>query len=182
MYAKRHTTKPSSRVCALVLAGRSLFLLKTMRLTPVVLALAVTTSACTHAVRQSIPLNRSDETYEFNERVAGSDRTLRGTVRVVGDTAIVDVQTDPCLYDVGASNGRNSMTYRCGDVTYTVDRYNPDLRVLYSFSNIVVDRKTVCAQYSTNALGQQVCTRTAVETVERKVPVSGQLHTRTADE
>jgi hypothetical protein len=153
----------------------------TMRLTPVVLAVAVTASACTHAVRPSAQVS-SEGTYEFNERVAGSDRTLRGTVRVERDTAIVDVETDLCVYVASASKGRNFMTYSCGDVAYTVDRSSSDLRVLYSFSNIVTRQRTVCAQYSTNAQGQQVCTRTAVEAVEQRVPVRGQLHPRLADE
>ena len=170
------------QVCAPVPEGRFLFLPETMRLTPAVLALAVCASACSHAVRQSTPLDRSDQTYEFNEHVDGSDRSLRGTVRVTGDTAIVDVETDPCVYDVRASHGRNSQTYRCGDVTYTVDRHNPDLRVVYTFYNIVAGQKAVCTQYGTNPQGQQVCTRTAMEKVEHKVPFTGELHMRPADE
>ena len=166
----------------LVLPGRFLFLLETMRLSPVVLVLALTASACTHAVRPAERLNRSDETYEFNERVAGSNRTLRGTVHVMGDTAIVDAETGLCVYDVEASTGRNSMTYRCGDVTFTVDRTNPDLRVLYSFYDVVVESKKVCVQYTTSSQGQQVCARIAMESVERKVPVRGQVHTRAAEE
>ena len=114
-----------------------------------------------------------DVTYRFNEQPPGTDRTIIGTVRVLGNAAVFDAQPGPCRMIPGLSE--RTSAYRCDDVLLVADLTTPVVRVTYSTTRVVKENKSTCVRYQTNASGQQVCAQTQTDVVERAVPVTGQL-------
>lgn len=118
-----------------------------------------------------------DGVYQFTERPAQLDQPIEGTLTISGDTIIVDARPGPCRYDEQASWGKNHpFTYRCADITVTVDRYNPIGRALYRTTTTVNDRRTVCVRYEVNSAGQRVCAQQETQVIPREVSLSGNLH------
>lgn len=150
------------------------------RLESAVLATLFAAAACgSKGTPAPKPLPIVEGVYEFSERPTQMDEAIEGRVTILGDTLLVDARPGPCRYDEQASWGKNHpFTYQCADITLTFDRYYPIDRASYRTTTIVNERHTVCVQYTTNAAGQQLCTRTETQTVPRRVSLSGSLHPR----
>lgn len=114
-----------------------------------------------------------DTIYQFSEQPAGLDRSISGTVRVIGRSAFVDAQPGPCRSVNRPDESRS--TYQCADVLLTVDMSTSVLRLRFSTTTTVREYKSTCVRYETNAQGQRVCAQTQTEPVERQVGVSGLL-------
>ena len=93
--------------------------------------------------------------YRFTEH-AGEDMDLDGIFVIEPDTISIEATPGPCRYDREASN-LLTMTYRCGDVTYTFDRTDPVRKVTYYATVRMQKTRSVCARYVVNSQGRSVC-------------------------
>ena len=112
-------------------------------------------------------------TYTFTERVPQTSPNtivLEGTVRVTGDSAVVDMVPGPCRYALPSEQSRTTYVYQCGDVRVTVDRDDPT-RVNYSLTTMVAVSRNVCVEYS----AARQCLRYEVEKSEEQQRRSGRL-------
>ncbi len=117
-----------------------------------------------------------DAIYQFSEQLPGTDRMVAGTVRLLGNMAIIDAQPGPCR-NLPARNERSS-AYQCDDVLLVADMTTPTLKVTYQTTKTVRETKSTCVRYETNASGLRVCLESKSEYVERQVPISGTLRLR----
>lgn len=114
--------------------------------------------------------------YRFTERPTGVNTTIQGRVLVTHDSVVVEAEPGPCHYDSRASTAGGPIVYQCADVSISFDRFDPVGRATYRTTKTVMDRKTTCVRYTTDAKGNQVCAQQQTETTEREVPVIGTLH------
>lgn len=109
---------------------------------------------------------------------------VRGTLRVVGDTILVEPTTDYCRPTI-APPDPFSFKYTCtGTGTYeqiqlTIDRRNPIQLSKWFATFRVQRRREVCVQYAVRD-GRQVCVQTTTETYEANETRSGNLQVRRA--
>src|SRR5947209_3200244 len=116
------------------------------RIVPTVALLAV---ACTHNPAPNPGAHMwQDTTFAFTENLPGADRTIEGTVRVIGVDAVVDAQPGPCHKDTSRTLGY--VTVLCDDVYYYVDLTGSVVRVNYRTTKSVVEMKNTCVRYDTN--------------------------------
>lgn len=121
-------------------------------------------------------------TYDFFASMPGQH--LRGTVRILTDTVLVDTEGATCIPSVRPKlqTNRNVFLYGCtGGAMLTFDRNNPVQRSRWSTNVPVRRRQQVCTQTEVRD-GREVCRRRAVETYEAVEPRSGavQVVRRTA--
>jgi hypothetical protein len=109
---------------------------------------------------------------------------VRGTLRIVGDTVLVEPVTDYCRPTI-APPDPFAIKYTCtGTGTYeqiqlTIDRRNPAQLSKWQATFRVQRRREVCVQYAIRD-GRQVCIQTTTETYETNDTRSGNLQVRRA--
>jgi hypothetical protein len=109
---------------------------------------------------------------------------VRGTLRIVDDTVLVEPVTDYCRPAI-APPDPFSIKYTCtGTGTYeqiqlTIDRRNPVQLSKWLATFRVQRRREVCVQYAVRD-GRQVCVQTTTETYEATDTRSGNLQVRRA--
>lgn len=117
----------------------------------------------------------SEGTFDFFASIPGQH--LRGTVRILTDTVLVDAEGTGCVPSVQpiVQTNRNVFYYGCtGGALLTFDRNNPVQRSRWSSSVAIRHRREVCAQTEIRS-GREVCLRRAIETYEVIEPRSGTL-------
>jgi uncharacterized protein Veg len=105
--------------------------------------------------------------YGFNEHPSGMRGSLEGTFTIIGDTIVVDATPGPCR--PATNSGPLVLVYNCSDVVISFDKQDPIKRSSYRYTAIVQEKKTVCVQYETTAIGLQRCVRTTVEVNDKPV-------------
>lgn len=115
--------------------------------------------------------------YRYIERVPETTPSilLEGTITVERDTIVLDGNPGPCYYEAMSASQNRSIVYRCGETRFYFDREDPLRQVTYRVPTTVRQPVRTCAVYTTNANGQQVCTRWQTEYIERSVMRSGRL-------
>ena len=109
---------------------------------------------------------------------------VRGSLRIVGDTILVEPVTDYCRPTIAPPDPL-AIKYTCtGTGTYeqiqlTIDRRNPTQLSKWQATFRVQRRREVCVQYAIRD-GRQVCVQTSTETYETNDTRSGNLQVRRA--
>ena len=117
----------------------------------------------------------SEGTYDFFASIPGQH--LRGTVRILPDTVLVDAEGTGCVPSVQprVQTNRSVFFYGCtGGALLTFDRNNPVQRSRWSSNVAIRQRREICAQTEIRS-GREVCVRRAMETYEVMEPRSGAL-------
>ena len=117
----------------------------------------------------------SEGSYSFFASIPGQH--LRGTVRILPDTVLVDAEGTGCVPSVQpiVQTNRNVFYYGCtGGALLTFDRNNPVQRSRWSSNVAVRQRREICAQTEIRS-GREVCVRRAMETYETFERRSGEL-------
>lgn len=149
----------------------------------IVIIVATVTGGCSGAGPQpqtAVPAGPIEGTYEY--LVALPNQQVRGTLRVTGDTALVDPVSDYCRPTLGPPDPL-SIKYTCtGTGTYeqiqlNIDRRNPMQLSKWAATFRVTRRREVCAQYAVRD-GRQVCVQTTTETYETTETRNGTLQVR----
>ena len=112
-------------------------------------------------------------TYDFFASMPGQH--LRGTVRILTDTVLVDTEGTNCVPSMRpkVQTNRNVFFYGCtGGALLTFDRNNPVQRSRWSTNVPVRRRQQVCTQTEVRS-GREVCRRRAIETYEAMEARSG---------
>src|SRR5687767_6009852 len=128
------------------------------------------------------PSGPIEGTYEYLANLPSLQ--VRGTLRIVGDTVLVEPLTDYCRPTVGPPDPF-AIKYTCtGTGTYeqiqlTIDRRNPMQLSKWHATMRVQRRREVCAQYAVRD-GRQVCVQMTTETYETTETRSGNLQVRRA--
>jgi hypothetical protein len=140
------------------------------------LFLAAIVAACAHHTENTSanPLARIG-VYRFSEHPQQMQGALEGRVVVTHDSVYMEADPGPCNYDARAS-ANGPIVYKCSDVTYEFDRYDPLNRSRYRTSTTVQERQKNCARYGVDSQGRQTCLQMQTDVVDHKVPVSGTLH------
>jgi hypothetical protein len=150
---------------------------------PRAILLCVTVLACASASgsrESSAPAGPIEGTYEYTANLPGAQ--VRGTMRVVRDTVLVDPMADYCRPAVGVPD-QLAIRYTCnGPGTYEqiqlrIDRRNPVQLSKWSATFRVQRRREVCTLYAVRD-GRQVCVQTQTETYETTESRSGTLQVR----
>jgi len=116
--------------------------------------------------------------YEFQEWVSGATPAfLRGTMTVSADTILFEGSPGPCHHEIRGSSATD-IAFRCGSVTYRIDRSDPVNRVTYTTRVWVTVRERVCVRYETDSSGRRFCAQSRTEAVEREASRSGRLRMR----
>jgi hypothetical protein len=125
----------------------------------------------------SAPVGPAEGTYEYVANLPGLQ--VRGTMRVQGDTVLVDPVSDYCRPSIGAPDPM-SIRYTCvGSGSYeqillAIDRRHPAQMSKWTARYRVQRRREVCVQYAYRD-GRQVCVQTTTETYETTESRSGTL-------
>ena len=117
----------------------------------------------------------SEGTYTFFASIPGQH--LRGTVRILPDTVLVDAEGTGCVPSVVpmVQTNRNVFFYGCtGGALLTFDRNNPVQRSRWSANVAKRQRREVCVQTEVRS-GREVCVRRAMESYEVSERQSGTL-------
>lgn len=118
--------------------------------------------------------------YDYVANLPGQQ--VRGRIRVVGDTIIVDPIGDYCRPGTGVPDPL-AIRYSCngaGDVESILlrfDRRNPAQLSRWTAMYRVQRRREICTQYAVRD-GRQVCVQMITETYETIEPRSGTLQVR----
>lgn len=111
--------------------------------------------------------------YRFEERVS-PDLYLDGRFMVQADTIELELKTALCRAEPNLSI--QTLTYSCGnEVWIRFDRLQPIVRATYSAQVLVTETRSVCARYTTNRAGQQVCAEYKRESYQRVSTRTGRL-------
>jgi len=119
-------------------------------------------------------------TYEYFASIPGQQ--VRGSLRVVADTIMVDPDADYCRPVIGTPDPL-VIRYTCSgsgrfeSLLLALDRRNPAQFSKWTATFRVQRRREVCAQYAVQN-GRQVCVRTQTETYETTESRSGTLQVR----
>jgi hypothetical protein len=119
-------------------------------------------------------------TYEY--LVTLPTQQVRGTMRAIGDTILIEPVSDYCRPFVGPPDPL-AIKYTCvGTGTYeelqlSIDRHNPMQLSRWTARYRVQRRRDVCVQYAVRD-GRQVCVQTTTETYETNESRSGTLQVR----
>jgi hypothetical protein len=124
----------------------------------------------------------SEGNYEYMANLPSMQ--VRGTLRIVGDTVLVEPVSDYCRPTV-APPDPFAIKYTCsGTGTYeqiqlTIDRRNPAQLSKWHATLRVQRSREVCTQYAVRD-GRRVCVQTTIETYETNETRSGNLQVRRA--
>jgi hypothetical protein len=124
----------------------------------------------------------SEGNYEYMANLPSMQ--VRGTLRIVGDTVLVEPVSDYCRPTV-APPDPFAIKYTCsGTGTYeqiqlTIDRRNPAQLSKWHATLRVQRSREVCTQYAVRD-GRRVCVQTTTETYETNETRSGNLQVRRA--
>jgi hypothetical protein len=146
---------------------------------PLLLACGGSTTPSPETAAPSGPI---EGTYEY--LVTLPTQQVRGTLRITGDTVLVEPISDYCRPAMGPPDPL-SIKYTCnGTGTYeqihlNIDRRNPAQLSKWAATFRVTRRREVCVQYATRD-GRQVCVQTTTETYETTETRSGNLQVRRA--
>jgi hypothetical protein len=150
-----------------------------------VLALPILAACASSGTRPPVtaaPSGPIEGNYEYLANLPSLQ--VRGTMRIVGDTVLVEPLTDYCRPSV-APPDPFAIKYTCtGTGTYeqiqlTIDRRNPMQLSKWHATFRVQRRREVCAQYAVRD-GRQVCVQMTTETYETNETRSGNLQVRRA--
>ncbi len=129
------------------------------------------------------PSTPIEGTYEYVANIPGGQQ-VRGVMRFLGDTVLVEPVTEYCRPALGAPS-LQVIRYTCnGSGTFeqlqlSIDRRNPVQLSRWSATFRVQKRREVCVRYEVRA-GRQVCVETTTETYETSESRGGTLQlTRT---
>ena len=118
--------------------------------------------------------------YDYTANLPG--QTVRGKLRIIGDTITVDPMTDYCRPTVRSPDPL-AFHYSCNgpgsfeSIELRIDRRNPVQLSKWSATYRVQRQREVCMRYETQA-GRQVCVQTKQETYETDESRSGTLQVR----
>ena len=140
---------------------------------------SVIAAACTQSGAPATPPTPRVGVYRFTERPAQISQTIEGRILVTHDSVVVDATPGPCRYDTQASLATGPIVYRCAEITFSFDRYDPVGHSTYRTTATVTEKKTVCVRYASDSAGRQTCAQRETQTSERQVPVTGTLHMET---
>ena len=132
------------------------------------------------AVPDAAPAGPIEGNYEYQANLPG--QLVKGTLRVLGDTMLVEQTADYCL-PVQGSRDPLAIWYSCKgggrfeQLTLRLDRRNPAQFSKWSASFRVQKRRQVCAEYAIQQ-GRQVCVRQTTETYEDTESSRGNLQVR----
>ena len=124
------------------------------------------------------PTESIEGIYDYVANIPGQQ--IRGKLRVVGDTMIVDPLNDYCRPVIGAPNPL-SIRYTCNgpgsfeSLGLTLDRRNPAQFSKWSASFRVRKQRQICTRYVVQPDGRQVCAEYGTETYEELESRSGTL-------
>ena len=127
------------------------------------------------------PTGPIEGTYDYIANIPGQQ--VRGKLRVLGDTILVDPQNDYCRPVVGTPSPL-SIRYSCNgpgsfeSLGLTLDRRNPTQFSKWSASFRVRKQRQVCTRYVVQPDGRQVCAEYGTETYEDVESRSGTLQVR----
>lgn len=120
--------------------------------------------------------------YEYIASIPGQQ--VRGLLRVLGDTILVEPFADYCQPATGNPDPI-AIRYTCNgpgrfeQLNLRLDRRNPMQFSRWSATIRVTKRREVCSQYAIRD-GRQVCVQTTTETYETNESSSGNLQVRRA--
>ena len=98
--------------------------------------------------------------YHFREVIASAHPPveLEGDVALLPDTVTISIKDSPCAYSGANRSAIRTISYRCGDVSFTFDRRNPLRENTYGVPTVQYDNRRVCT--TTGVVnGREVCTR-----------------------
>lgn len=130
--------------------------------------------------RTAAPSGPIEGTYDYMANLPSLQ--VRGTLRVTGDTVLVDPVSDYCRPMMGPPDPLY-IKYTCQgtgpyeQLTLTIDRRNPLQLSKWSATFRVQRRREVCVRYAVRD-GRQVCVETQTETYEATESRSGNLQVR----
>lgn len=130
--------------------------------------------------RTAAPGGPVEGTYEYMANLPTLQ--VRGTLRVVGDTVLVDPVSDYCRPLIAPPDPLY-IKYTCQgtgpyeQLTLTIDRRNPLQLSKWDATFRVQRRREVCVQYAVRD-GRQVCVQRQTETYEATESRSGTLQVR----
>lgn len=119
-------------------------------------------------------------TYSYVANLPGQQ--VRGTLRILGDTVLVEPVADYCRPTVGSPDPLR-IRYTCNgpgsfeQLFLLIDRRSPVQLSKWSATFRVQRRREVCVQYAIRD-GRQVCVQTTTETYETTESRSGTLQVR----
>ena len=132
------------------------------------------------SVAATAPTVNRDGRYAFEERPAGTSRTVEGTFIVLRDTILVDATPGPCQYDARTTPG-GPILYKCADISLSFDRRDPVMKARYDYATTESKPKVVCVRYTVGPGGTQTCAETRTDFVAQTVEHSGALRPHRVD-
>jgi hypothetical protein len=151
-------------------------------LLPALLTLLIAACASSGSTAGRAPEGPIEGNYEYFASLPGQQ--VRGRLRVIADTIVVDPAADYCRPVVGTPDPL-VIRYTCNgpgrfeSLSLTLDRRNPAQFSKWSATFRVQRSREVCVQYATQG-GRQVCVRTQTEQYETTESSSGSLQVRRA--
>lgn len=131
---------------------------------------AATLVACASAGSNTVTREAPESvegTYEFFASIPGNH--MRGTLRILADTMLVEAKEAGCVYAAGLPNrqgDQNVFRYGCtGGVLLSFDRRNPTQFSKWSASITVQRRREVCVETAVQG-GREICVRKGMEPYE----------------
>jgi hypothetical protein len=122
----------------------------------------------------------AEGTYDYIANLPGQQ--VRGKLRVIGDTVLVEPESDYCRPTVGTPDALR-IQYTCNgpgsfeQIRLFIDRRSPAQLSKWSATFRVQRRRDVCVRYAIQN-GRQVCVETRTETYETTESRSGTLQVR----
>ncbi|HEX6943798.1 MAG TPA: hypothetical protein VF128_12785 [Gemmatimonadaceae bacterium] len=141
---------------------------------------STTETRSTTAVAAAATGGPAEGDYDYVANLPGQQ--VRGRMRVVGDTVLVDPVADYCRPTVGVPDPL-AIRYTCNgpgnieSVELRIDRRNPAQLSKWTAAYRVQRRREVCTQYAIRD-GRQVCVQMNTETYETIESRSGTLQVR----
>ena len=139
-----------------------------------------TTTTTAVAVAASATGGPAEGEYDYVANLPGQQ--IRGRMRVVADTVLIDPVSDYCRPATGVPDPL-SIRYTCTgtgnleSINLSIDRRNPAQLSKWTARYRVERRREVCTQYAIRD-GRQVCVQTSTETYETIESRSGTLQVR----
>ncbi len=127
------------------------------------------------------PAGPIEGTYEYIANIPGQQ--VRGKLRVLGDTMLVEADNDYCRPSTGVPSPL-FIRYVCNgpgsfeSLGLTLDRRNPVQFSKWYASFRVMKQRQVCTRYAVQPDGRQVCVQSGTETYETSESKSGTLQVR----
>jgi hypothetical protein len=138
------------------------------------------TSTATAVAATATSSGPVEGTYDYIANLPGQQ--VRGQMRVLADTVIIDPMSDYCR-PVVVPPDQLAYRYTCNgpgnveSLQFRIDRRNPERLSTWTAAYRVQKRREVCTQYAVRD-GRQVCVQTSTEVYETTENRSGTLLVR----